>query len=245
MERSRAVMKQIDIPAPVNHDLTPVAYYLQQNYWLSHFHTNLGLPLFLIIVLAFILIFRMNALQTSLFISGFSAASVEVLLILATQVLYGYIYRTTGIIITAFMAGLFLGAVYAGRKSNPRKTVIFHIQFLEGAFILVICLLLSMAEKVTTQLIFVWAGIPVLMLIMAFITGIQFGIASRIHRDGQVANLARLYSADLSGAAIGALLTATLLLPVFGFYNVLFLLAGINFAGGLIMSVNQKWKLLK
>jgi spermidine synthase len=244
-ERSRAVMKRINVPAPTNHDLKPVAYYLQQNYWLSHFRTDLGLPLVLIIVLAFILIFRMNTIQTGLFISGFSAASVEVLLILSTQVLYGYIYRTTGIIITAFMSGLALGTLSAGRKKiNIETQAIFSIQFLEGAFILVIWLLLVVAQKATGRPILVWAGIPLLMLIMAYITGRQFGMATCIQTGEQGASLSQLYSADLAGAALGALVAATLLVPVLGFYNVLLLLAGINFAGGLAMFITGKWRLL-
>jgi len=244
-ERCRNVMKRINVPAPVNHDLKPVAYFLQQNYWLSHFRDRLSMPLVLIIILTAFLLFRMNSVQTGLFISGFSAAAVEVLLILSAQVLYGYIYRTTGIIITSFMAGLALGAWSAGQqKSKTGVKSVFRIQLMEGAFILVIWFILSVAEKTTGRSVLVWAGIPLLTLIMAYITGRQFGLATLIHENGQGSSLSRLYSADLAGSAIGALLAATLLLPVFGLYNVLLLLAGINFAGGLAMFVSHNWRLL-
>jgi len=244
-ERIHAVMKRISVQSVVNHDLQPVAYYLQQNYWLSHFRTSLFIPLIFLLILSFFLLFRMSPVQSGIFISGFSAASMEVMLILTSQVLCGYIYRTTGIIITAFMAGLALGALTAGCKaSRCGYSGIISIQFFEGIFILLICLLLVSAEDVTGHPALFQVGIPLLMMILAYLTGLQFGKATYFPSKEPGAGLSGLYSADLAGAALGALLVATLLLPLLGMNSVMLFLAGLNFICGFVMLMRRKWQLM-
>ena len=244
-ERIHAVMKRISVHADINHDLQPVAYYLQQNYWLSHFRTSLIIPLILLLILSFLLLFRMSPVQSGIFISGFSSASMEVMLILTSQVLCGYIYRTTGVIITAFMAGLVLGALAAGRKaSQSRYSGIISIQFIEGLFLLLICLIQVPAERLTGHPVLIEAGISLLVMMLSFLTGLQFGKATYLPSKESGAGLSGLYSADLAGAALGALLVATLLLPLLGMNWVMLLLAGLNFICGFMMLVRRKQQLV-
>ena len=52
----------------------------------------------------------MRAAPLAVFASGFAASGLEIVLLLAFQILYGSVYQQLGIIVTVFMAGLAAGA---------------------------------------------------------------------------------------------------------------------------------------
>ncbi|MGD0746046.1 MAG: hypothetical protein ABSA45_12910, partial [Verrucomicrobiota bacterium] len=60
---------------------------------------------------------RLRGAALILFASGFAAAALELVLLLAFQVLCGSVYHQVGVIITVFMAGLAIGAMMANRTS--------------------------------------------------------------------------------------------------------------------------------
>ena len=78
-------------------------------------------------------------------------------------------------------------------------------------------------------------AIPLLTLLLAVLVGMQFPLAARIDFHGPAATSARLYTADYLGAALGALLVSTLLIPVLGVFVVCFLTAGLNLAAAGVM----------
>jgi hypothetical protein len=51
---------------------------------------------------------------------------------------------------------------------------------------------------------------------------------------------ANLYSVDLIGSAIGALLASAYLIPLLGIFNLCFLIAGLNFISGSVSFVYRK-----
>ncbi len=57
---------------------------------------------------------RMNTITLGILTGGFAASSVEILLLISFQIIYGYVYFLTGVIISIFMAGLAFGA-FIGR----------------------------------------------------------------------------------------------------------------------------------
>ena len=71
-------------------------------------------------------------------------------------------------------------------------------------------------------------GIPLLTLVLAALVGMEFPLAARLDFQDSAATSARLYTADYLGAALGALLVSTLLIPVLGVFAVCFLTAGLN-----------------
>ena len=56
-----------------------------------------------------------------LFASGFAGSALEVVLLLAFQVLCGSVYHQVGVIVTVFMVGLAVGAVWANRCSQRER----------------------------------------------------------------------------------------------------------------------------
>jgi predicted membrane-bound spermidine synthase len=81
-----------------------------------------------------------------------------------------------------------------------------------------------------------WAAIPVMTLLLAMLVGLEFPLAGKVGFQEVTATAARLYTADYIGAALGALLVSTLLIPVLGVTAVCLMAAGLNlFAAGMMI----------
>jgi predicted membrane-bound spermidine synthase len=71
-------------------------------------------------------------------------------------------------------------------------------------------------------------------LTISVMTGAQFSLASRLHRDKIADVSAGIYSIDLLGSAIGAFLVAVLLFPLLGLVKVFTFLSIINLISGFL-----------
>jgi predicted membrane-bound spermidine synthase len=76
------------------------------------------------------------------------------------------------------------------------------------------------------------AAIYVLTLVVAVLTGLVFPLAAKLDFQEMAATASRLYTADYLGAALGALLVSTMLIPLVGVTAVCLLAAGLNVLGG-------------
>ncbi len=102
-------------PAAMNTDFSPVLYYYHLRHWMSQFNVRFGLiQAVLLLLLGFYLV-RLRGSGFVLFASGFAASALEVVLLLAFQVVCGSVYHQVGVIVTVFMAGLALGALITNR----------------------------------------------------------------------------------------------------------------------------------
>jgi spermidine synthase len=105
-------------PAAINRDFNPILYYYHLRHWMSQFDVQFGLiQVGLLVALGFYLV-RLRGSAFVLFASGFAASALEVVLLLAFQVLCGSVYHQVGVIITVFMAGLAVGAFIANRLGD-------------------------------------------------------------------------------------------------------------------------------
>ena len=62
-------------------------------------------------------------------------------------------------------------------------------------------------------------AIPLLTLMLAVLVGMEFPLAAKVDFQVRPPTSARLYTADYLGAALGALLVSTLLIPVLGVFR--------------------------
>ena len=77
------------------------------------------------------------------------------------------------------------------------------------------------------------AGFYLLTALAGLLGGILFPLADALYRHARPgANIGAVYGLDLTGAAIGALITASLAIPVLGMYPALAWLAGLNLLSG-------------
>ena len=106
----------IEQPAALNRDFNPVLYFYHLRHWMSQLKIGFGMLQGLLLVLLCVYLIRLRGTAVVLFASGFAATTLELVLLLAFQVLCGSVYHQLGIIVTVFMAGLALGAALANRR---------------------------------------------------------------------------------------------------------------------------------
>lgn len=224
----------------INYDFKPVVYLYQLDYWLSHFDLNY-LILFILILFPITYAFlKMNFINYGIFVTGFSATAVEVILIIAFQVIYGYTYQMMGVIITFFMAGLLIGSVLLIKKINISIQSFSLIQYFIGIYAILIALVLYLLRSVAVSSFVVQLSFITLIIIIGILTGLQFSLASRLRTLPILRIAASTYASDLLGAAIGAILVAAFLIPYFGIIKVSLLVAILNFITGLFILLKFK-----
>jgi spermidine synthase len=253
---------------PANADFTPVAYYFNTVLWSTRFHEAYrrvfetigrlsfprvigGLALVLAVLVALVLVTvrgrrRLRAGAGGCVAAmGFSMIGLEVLLLLAFQAVYGYVYHQLAILIAAFMAGMALGSWASLRRFVARRGVVpgttdarmlLALQIVAVVFPLVIFALLVAASRVTHPAgVFVASHVffPLLALLSGGLGGFQFPVASRVFFSGNdqaSTGPGAVYALDLIGACLGAAVISAYFVPVFGFFDTAVLVAVVNAA---------------
>ena len=219
-DRMADMRRAVTTGVGVNRDLSPGLYYRHLRHWLSQFHSRLGRLQWVLAAVLVLCLVRLRAASLAVFASGFGASALQMVLLLAHQVVFGSLYRQVGLIVTAFMLGLAVGGFVGNR---------WRVKF-EGGTLALLALglalfaaaqpfLLPEIRVVSAARSGSWiapAVIPVLTLILATVVGMEFPIAARLRRRTVPDAAWRLYTADFIGASLGALLASAWLLPVWG-----------------------------
>jgi spermidine synthase len=216
-QRSDLLHRSLEPDAPLNSDFAPVSYYRQVTHWLTYFRSNLWLVALIALLFFLFAAVQMNAVSAGVFAGGFAASSVEVLLLISFQILYGYVYEALGIVVTIFMAGLFVGSFWRA-KLIPRASVSSYakIQAVIALYCFVLPLMLLLLRELQGSSALIQGIIIFLTFVIAALVGMQFSIAADL-RQGQSQRVAsELYGVDLIGSALGALLVTIALIPMLG-----------------------------
>lgn len=163
----------------------------------------------------------------TLFCSGFGGMALEMLLVFAFQSLYGYVYSQVGLLMAAFMLGLFLGTHRMNRLlAGPSRVGLPTLAWLQMAltlYALALPLLLQGLSHLVQQFLVVLVAqgvFPLLVALTGLLVGAQFPLASSLCLRAEGGTAGRiagsLYAADLLGGCGGALLVSALLLPLLG-----------------------------
>lgn len=167
--------------------------------------------------------------------TGFSGLSLEILIIYSFQNIYGYVYQFIGFIIALFMTGLPLGARISTKWMNQKKRDRFQqfgwlllIQICFMVLALVFPLLLKMATimGLTGKIL-----ICCLIALDGVLVGALFPVALQVYiqkKDQEAVAAGIIDASDHLGAAIGALFTGALLLPILGISGISNLIAIIS-----------------
>ncbi len=228
-ERSSQLMSNISESARINKDFRPTAYLHQINYWLSYFSSNLWITLGIFLLLIFLIGSRAGTMGQGIFVAGFTGMGIELVLLLAIQIVFGYMYLYTAVILTVFMMGLAAGALSVSRILSclrPRHFALFQLILAICVFLVFWWLLLIEERSVPTALLH--AGFLILTLLASFVTGTLFATAALLGKQGIARTAGGLYSADLAGSAAGALVMAVLMIPLLGLNDSLLVLLLLN-----------------
>ncbi|MBN1137260.1 MAG: hypothetical protein JXM73_11790 [Anaerolineae bacterium] len=245
-------MLEMEIGIQVNYDLKPISYFYGLSVWLSRLHQELAqleanpyqlawlaTPL---LAAALLHLYRpmrpLIAVPVVIGLVGLGGMVLEVVVLLAFQVVHGYIYGQVGVLVTAFMAGLALGSAIANRRqwleriinrrhpTSPR-TVLIWIQ--AGLVLFTLSFPLAVALKPPA---WTFAG---LALLAGTLGGMAFPLAVIcLQSEGEADSghaTGLLYAADLAGGCAGALLASALLVPILGITYTSLAVAVVEFTG--------------
>ncbi len=216
--RSKNLQKQLDPAVAVNTDFSPVFYQSQIKLWLSHFNINYWIPGILIMLFSGFFFFKASAVYKGVYAAGFVGTTIEIVLLLVFQVVFGYIYAVAGIFIMVFMGGLALGSYQVTRSFPDINKLLFRrlqLAITVFAFLLPVVFFLFKTFQMPDSIVF--AIFVVLIATLAAMVGAVFSVASRISGNDYSMIASSAYGLDLLGAATGALLFSVYLIPVLGF----------------------------
>jgi len=239
---SDQLMERIRTESPkINSDLRPRLFFsrLKAVESLQDSHTMLVSGI-LGVLLFLALLFVYRPLHKGMYISGFTGAGFQILLILMMQSLFGFAYMVTPIMITLFMAGIVLGTrLWKPVWGTPRISKLSGLlasMALAGAAMI----LLLEGDQLSTNRI---AGIGILGLlnvVPGLIVGSMYGMSLALCGQEKGVSMGRLFHADLAGAALGTFVPVVFLLPLIGVTNTFILFCGINVATGLYILFRGK-----
>jgi spermidine synthase len=172
---------------------------------------------------------------------------IQLLLLLAFQVLEGSVYLQLALIIAFYMAGIGIGTAYISWQEHYHATERFRISYfirfqaLFSLFPLLLVLVFTLIHGPfrdtlsSTAMGWVFSA---LSLAGGFLGGSHFSLgaltfAGSDTHSGKVGGT--LYALDLSGAVGGVLIASLFILPVYGLINTLILLSVISFVSLLIL----------
>jgi spermidine synthase len=263
-ERMQEIEDQLR-PLPetaVNRDFAPIAYYYDAALWSTQFHpssrrwfqalagVSFGRVLGSVALLALLaaglggLARRRRQVCAGYCVGamGFTLIALEILLLLAFQAVYGFVYHQLAIVIAAFMVGMALGSWWALRRVARREEVepreiraLGGLQLAAALAPLLLCGLLQWLAGVQSTVELFLVGqllFPLLALLSGLLGGYQFPLASRVYFGGarEARSPGALYALDLAGSCLGAVALSLYVLPVFGFLRTAALIVVLDLA---------------
>ncbi len=246
-----------------NFDFQPISYYYDIVLWASYFYpasrklfasfTNLRVwhfaSILVILVLLLILLsrrspkIRRSFTPLAIATTGFAGITLEVVLILAFQVLYGYLYSRIGLIVALFMMGLTAGALLMIKQLPKIKKDLLVLSRLEGAvtiYALLLPLFLIALSKVKGIYLYPLSQIvlPLLVALTGLLVGLEFPLANKLYLRGQEVGKTAglLYGVDLFGSCLGALLASALLIPILGILQTCLIVSLFNLSTFLLLT---------
>ncbi len=226
----------------INRDLVPVSYYFHSVLWASQFKgIESGLLRFFASIRAFWILDLPLALAAlgllgallrkrrspgrflvPVAMAGFSSILVEMVILIVFQARFGYVYGKISLLLSAFMAGLFLGSLAGIGRRQPRGRDLVALQ---GGLVILLFLITAMAER---------PGLEVLpfLALLAFgaLSGDLFVAANRLYlRESPHPGMG--YGVDLLGSFLGVILASSVVIPLLGIPLLINRLALLNVLG--------------
>ena len=256
--------------AKLNRDFHPISYYYDMVLWSTYFArpwrkflswvNEKNIWAFFSLAYLFILFvsfWRRNrprakrgAVLLAVSTTGLTELSFQVVILLAFQIIYGYLYYKLGIILTSFMVGLALGSWLITKKLEyllDDYGLFIKTQIAISIYPLILPLVFFALNKACANTSINWLGsnvvFPLLPIISGFVGGFQFPLANRIilkkaDTIGRVSGLTR--GMDLLGSCLGALLVSTFLVPILGITQTCVAIALLNAIVLAALMMNRK-----
>lgn len=233
--KSIEVTSVIDRAVRQNSAGFPVACFHYQSYNLSK-NLNERIPSIILMALIFLMpVFTIRKKNLIMYSSAAALAGFEIIMLFTLQSAIGNMYHLTGLIISGLMTGLAVGAGISLRiiKSDSyRINGVFLILFYAIAGLIINKLLNGEDSFLIICLILILTFIP------ALFTGQLF---RNLTQSNNISSRpSAVYSADLTGSALGFIIVSGLAVPALGVRITIFLFSAFIFAALLFGTVKNK-----
>lgn len=228
---------------PLNRDLEPSTYRIAVDRLLLEYEDR-GLWLVTLLAVALggvaLVAFgpRARPVELSVFTTGVTSLASQLLIMLAYQVAFGALYKEVGLLSAGFMLGAAGGAALGLKLPAGRR-------WLVGADLVQFLFLAALWQALPHWIV---PGAPAAkgLLIFASVSagllpGAQFSLAVRRLEGWQIPNPGGLlYAADLAGAALAALLTYTVVVPLLGVAEAFLAIGVLKISSGLLLALPER-----
>ena len=257
--------------AKLNSDFRPISYYYDMVLWSTHFtqahwrkifsRINEGsLWAFFSLIYLFTLALgfwhrkrsgsKSGVVLLAVSTTGLTELTFQVLVLLAFQIIYGYMYYKLGIILSFFMFGLVLGSWLITKNLKRLKDdygLFIKTQLAISIYPIMLPLIFFALNQSSESKLISWLGSNIIFaflpIISGFIGGFQFPLANKIilkdsNLIGHTAGLT--YGMDLLGSCAGALLVSALFVPILGITQTCMAVALLNSVILLTLIINRR-----
>jgi len=247
------------VSAPVNDDFRPITYHYFLQLWLRQFAPTareiaprpghiagaVGGVAGLCVLIALLAWRRRSrrsrrrAIALTLAITGILEMSMQLVVIFSFQVIAGSLFYQIGILMTLFMVGLAAGGHLGRYATGSRRS---------SAVLLAATLVGLLAATALMPVILTWLAthralaavvLGTCAAVFGLLGGLGYPPAVEVCAAGgdEARAGAVLYASDLAGAALGALLVSTLVIPAAGLLQTCLLLSVLSLGGLALSSV--------
>jgi spermidine synthase len=234
--KSNEISKLLGKKMRENSSSFPIAYRYFQSYHLSKNINEKAPALLLIIILFAAPLFTVKRRNLIMYFSASALAGFEIIVLLTLQLTAGNMYQFTGLIIAGLMTGLAIGS---GAEIRWFSLISIRVKSL---MLILFYALTACAYDPILNIKSSFLAISLIIMLSflpAFITGSIFREFTR-----EISNCdkytASVYSADLSGSALGFIAVSGFVVPAIGTSATIYFLGLLVFAGFLFGTIMNK-----
>jgi spermidine synthase len=228
-ERIEQILEALDREEYVNTDFEPRIMNVMFEEWFLKHGTSPKIFVLILAGLVLLYVIFMRKEEYILFSTGLATMGVEMLVIFAFQVTYGYIYLKIGAIVTVCLLGLLPGAAMGSLYEEGNKRMLAFSEIALLGLILIFFVWNSFLRGELHQFFFLGY-----CFVFSFFCGFQFPLAAKMIGERQ-SPAAGCLAADLTGAAVGTLVVGTLLIPLWGIQSAIIFLIFVKISSNMIM----------
>jgi spermidine synthase len=239
-ERRNRLEAMVSEELIINYDFLPVAHILHLRHWLKDLRIESLLAGALILMVLALILPRLNTVQIGLFTTGFTASSLQIVMIVAFQMIYGYIYSMIGIFFTVFMIGIMAGSLFVNGRFKISLVSYSVVQYMSGIIAVLVPIAILVMDSGYLNGVMIHSVFILFILISGMLTGTHFLAGSQLINTAITGAIRNLCNSWLLGGGIGALIASIFLIPYFGIIKVGLLLGIVNFLVGLFILLTSR-----
>jgi hypothetical protein len=239
---SDQILERIGKEAPgINSDLWPRLFFAN----LTSLESRMGGHAMFVTGILSILIFvamllLYTPLKTGMYITGFTGAGIQIVLILVLQSFYGFAYLAAPLMITLFMGGIVAGTkiwktIWKVPSVSKYTGLLWSMAILAAALVVFLKMEALFQHRIIGQIMLGFFN-----FLPGILVGSVYGMSLELSGEGNQAGRGYFFSADLAGAALGTFIPGLFVIPLIGVANTFILFCGINVAAGLY--VLTRWR---